>query len=327
MKRAVLLALACVLAGCRGKSEPAAEASGAPAPSDGPTVSVAVASLVRATLSDVLSSPGKTVALAQQKVRPPFAGTLTELDVSDGDHVARGAVLGTIVSRDSEAAVAGAREMLREAKTPSEREDGERAVALAERSLVRAEIRAPADGAVLSHAASRGDRISEDQEILTIADASSIVFVADVPQSDLGRIHRGQGASVELAGHPAALAASVHDVLPGANSADFTVPVRLDLRNVAAAPPIGLFGTARITVAEHRDAVVAPESALVRDDLTGRTRLALVENGRARWVEVTVGVHGPRGVEITRPPLAPGQTVVVSGQVGLPDGAAVVPRP
>jgi membrane fusion protein (multidrug efflux system) len=327
LRHAVLIVLAGVLAGCRGKPGPAAEAPDSKSPAEVASVTVTVAPLVRATLSDVLSSPGKIAALAQQKVRPPFAGTLTELAVADGDHVTAGSVLGTIVSRDSEAALAGAREMLREAKTPTEKEDGERAVALAERSLVRAEIRAPADGAVLSHTASRGDRISEDQEILTITDASSIVFVADVPQSDLSRVHKGQEASVELAGRPAPLAAAVHDVLPGANAADFTVPVRLDFRNLTAIPPIGLYGTARITVAEHRDAVVAPEAALVRDDLTGKTRIALVENGHARWVEVTVGARGLRGVELTHPTLAPGQSVVVSGQIGLPDGAAVVPRP
>lgn len=332
MKRTLaLLALALMLmvADCRRAADPDAEKKKAAdaAPPESAAVSVAVAPLVRATIADVVTSPGKTAALAQQKVRPPFAGTLVELRVSDGDRVRRGDVLAAIVSRDSEAALAGAREMLREAKDAADKADGERAVALAEKSLVRAEIRAPSDGAVLSHAAARGDRVSEDQEILTIADASSIVFLADVPQSDLARIRRGQAARVELAARPAALAGTVHDVLPGANPADFTAAVRIDLAGLAEIPPIGLFGTARITVGSHRDAVVAPESAVVRDDLTGAARVALVENGRAHWVDVKVGAKGPGGVEIASPPLEPGRPVVVSGQVGLPEGAVVSPRP
>ena len=328
MKRA-LLVVALALAGCRRAADPEAAHSDAAksAPAESAAVSVVVAPLVRATIPDVVTSPGKTAALAQQKVRPPFAGTLVELRVSDGDRVRRGDVLAAIVSRDSEAALAGAREMLRDAKDAAEKADGERAVALAERSLVRADIRAPSDGAVLSHAAARGDRVSEDQEILTIADASSVVFLADVPQSDLARIRRGQAARVELAGRPAPLGGTVHDVFPGANPADFTVPVRIDLAGLADIPPIGLFGTSRITVGVHRDAVVAPESAVVRDDLTGAARLVLVENGRAHWVDVKVGAKGPAGVEIASPLLAPGGTVVVSGQVGLPEGAAVSPRP
>jgi len=65
----------------------------------------------------------------------------------------------------------------------------------------------------------------------------------------------------------------------------------------------------------------------VRDDLAGTSRIALVDGGRAHWIEVTVGLRGAAGTEITAPPLSPGQSVVVTGQVGLPEGAEVVARP
>jgi multidrug efflux pump subunit AcrA (membrane-fusion protein) len=322
--------LAFFAASCRRAPDPGA-AEESKAPENGPAkpaaIAVSVAPLVRATVADVVSSPGKTAALAQQRVRPPFAGTLVELRVSDGDRVRRGDVLGEIVSRDSEAALAGAREMLRDARDAAEKADGERAVALAETSLVRADIRAPSDGAVLSHAAAKGDRVSEDQEIVTIADASSVVFLADVPQSDLAKVRRGQTARVELAGRGGALAGTVHDVLPGANPADFTVPVRIDLFGLSEIPPIGLYGTARITVGEHRDVLVAPEAAVVRDDLTGAARVAVVDGGRAHWVDVKTGARGPAGVEISAESLGPDRMLVVSGQVGLPEGAAVAPKP
>lgn len=286
-----------------------------------------VAKVVRTTLDEVVSGPGRTAALAQQKVRAPFPGTLTELTAADGDRVTQGMAIGTIVSRDSEAALAGAREMVREAKTPAEKQDGERALALAERALVQMRIAAPSDGIVFSHAAVKGDRLSEDQEILTIADATSIVFLADVAQSDLDRVRPGQSVEIWLPGRSAPLLGRVHDVLPGANAADFTVPVRVDLPALRAVPPLGLFGMARITIAQHRGAMVLPDAALIHDDVTGSTRIALVQDGRARWVDATVGLHGPQGTEITAPPLSEGQTVVVSGQVGLPDGAAVTVRP
>jgi Cu(I)/Ag(I) efflux system membrane fusion protein len=286
-----------------------------------------VAPAARATLADIVSGPGHTAALAQQKVRAPFAGTLIDLSVGDGDRVRRGDTVGTIVSRDSEAALAGARQMERDAKTDTERQDAARALVLAERGLVRAPITAPSDGLVLAHAAARGDRLSDEQEILTIADASSIVFLVDVTQSDLARVRPGQTVLIEVPGRAARFGGTVHDVLPGANTADFTVPVRVDLRALSGVPPLGLFGTARITVAEHRDATVVPDAALVRDDLTGTSRLALVESGRAHWIEVTPGLRGAAGTEITAPPLTEGQAVVVAGQVGLPEGAAVAARP
>ena len=307
-----------------GKAAPAAEAS--------PVVSVPVrvAAVARRTLADTVSASGHTASLAQQKIKAPFAGTLTELSVTDGDAVRAGQTLGSVVSRDSEAALNGAREMERQAHTDAEKADAARAVALAEKGLVRTNIVSPSTGTVVAHSAVRGDRVSEDQELLTVADSASFVFIADVPQSDLTRIRPGQSAIVELAGRSERVSGTVHDVLPGANAADYTVPVRIDLTGLKAAPPIGLFGTARITVAEHRDAPVVPEAALIRDDVRGTVRIATVQQGRAHWIDISPGLRSEGVVEITAPPIEAGQTVVVAGQVGLAEGtpvAAAAPTP
>ena len=116
MKKLLLL-LALPLAACRAKPPAEALAPDPPAAA----IPVELAKAARATLSDVVSGSGRTAALAQEKIRAPFAGTLTELSVSDGDRIRRGDLLGTIVSRDSEAALAGARQMERDAKTDAER--------------------------------------------------------------------------------------------------------------------------------------------------------------------------------------------------------------
>lgn len=328
MRLAATLLLAAAAAACGDGAGGHEAAPAAPAGTPAAVaIPVRVALVARATLADEVVAPGKTAALVQEKIRAPFAGTLTELSVTDGDRVRRGQMLGSVVSRDSEAALSGAREMERQASTDAERADAARAVALAERGLVRAPLAAPADGTVLSHAAARGDRVTEDQEILTIAEAGSIVFLADVTQTDLARIRRGQSAAVEISGRPRRVAGTVHDVLPAASPTDFTAPVRIDLAGLDGVPPLGLFGSARIAVAEVRDAVVVPESAILRDDVRGTARIALVDNGRARWVEVTPGLRGRGLVQITAPTLAPAARVVVSGQVGLPEGAPVAAAP
>jgi multidrug efflux pump subunit AcrA (membrane-fusion protein) len=319
----ILLALA---SACRARA-PEAAATAPAEPAVAVAVPVRVATVSRLALTEEVAASGHTAALAQEKIRAPFAGTLTELAVTDGDRVRRGDVLGTVASRDSEAALAGARDMQRQASTDAEKVDAARALALAQSGLVRSSILAPSDGTVLSHAAVRGDRVTEDQEILTIADAASVAFLVDVAQSDLSRIRPGQTVSVEIAGRPARLSGTVHDVLPGANAADYTAAVRVDLRGVEGVPPLGLFGTARITVAEHRDATVVPESAVLRDDVTGTSRLVLVEQGRARWLDVEPGMRSNGRVEIKAPPLDVGKIVVISGQVGLAEGSPVAAAP
>lgn len=283
---------------------------------------VRVAPLQVATLQVFVSGPGKTVALSQQKVRAPFAGTLTELKVSDGDPVRRGQTLGWLVARESEAALSGARSMVREALTPRERTDADRALSLAEKNLVRTPLTATSDGAVASHAASAGDRLAEDQEILTINDARSLAFVADVPQADLSKVSAGQPATVQFAGSPA-VAGRVHAVLPAANTTDFTGSVRIDLPASSQKLALGIFGTASILVGEHRDALVVPDAAVFRDDVTGTTRIAIVRQSRVHWIDVRTGLREGGRTEIVSAGLSRDEPVIVSGLVGLPEGKLV----
>lgn len=321
---AVLTALLLATVACSHRDEAAGkpqEASSAPGPA------VKLATVSRRTLTDAVSSPGKTAALLQQKVRAPFAGTLTDLRVADGDEVAKGETIGAIVSRDSEAALAGAREMLREARTAAEKSDASRAVTLAEKSLVQATLTSAVGGRVLAHSASRGDRVSEDQEIVTVEDAASVAFLADVSQGDLARVRRGQTATVALAGDPAPLSGTVRAILPAANAADFTAPVRIDLNREPRRLPLGVFGTARIAVGRRENARVVPDAALVRDDVSGVTRLAVLRQGRAHWIDVVSGLREGGWAEIVSGDLADGDAVILSGQLGLPEGAAATPLP
>ena len=325
MKRCLLALLLLALASCKGEKSKEAEAKADPTPEA--ATAVKVAAIAKQSLPVFVSGPGKTSALVQQKVRAPFTGTLTSLTVSDGDSVQHGQVLGTVVARDSEAALSGAREMLRQATTPAERSDAERAVALAEKNLVRRPLVAAWDGAVLSHAASPGDRVAEDQEILTVNDASSLVFLMDLAQADLLRIQPGQRAAVEIAGAAQRLNGTVHAVLPGANPADYTGSVRIDLPPASRRLAVGIFGKARIFVGEHAGAVVVPDAAVLRDDVEGTKRVALVEKNRAHWVAVKTGISDSGKTEILEPPLAVGQSVVISGLVGLPEGKLLAPEP
>ncbi len=325
MRRTAVALLLLAVLGCRKGVEPGEAARPEGTPSLPTPVRVAVAE--KASLSLFVSGPGKTAALAQQKVRAPFTGTLTELSVFDGDRVRRGQRIGTIVARDSEAALSGAREMLRQAATEAERRDAERAVALAEKNLVRKPLTASWDGTVVSHAASAGDRVSEDQEILTINDAGSTVFLADIAQSDLPRIRPGQKAFIQIAGEPRPISGIVHSALPAANPADSTAPVRVDLPEPARRLPLGIVGTARFLVGEQPDATVVPDAAVLRDDVTGVARIALVTQNRAHWVNVQTGVMEGGRTEIVSPALSPGQAVIVSGLVGLPEGKLVAAQP
>jgi multidrug efflux pump subunit AcrA (membrane-fusion protein) len=140
-------------------------------------------------------------------------------------------------------------------------------------------------------------------------------------QTELPRIRAGEPARVALSAHPAPIPGKVHSVLPAASQADLTEPVRIDLETAPHA--LGLFGTAIITVGEQRDVLVVPQAAILRDDVSGTERVAIVDSGKIRWQAVRSGVSAGGTVEVLDPAPSEGTQVVTDGQVGLPDGAPV----
>ena len=288
---------------------------------------VKTAVVASATLQVLVSAPGRTDALEQQKVRSPFDGVLVDLSVQNGDRVRTGQVLGHVVSQNSQAALVGARAMRQSARTATQKVDGGRAVKLAEQSIVKTPLRAPEAGVVVAHGADEGALVTTHEDIVSLAAADSIVFVGEVVQNDLPRIRPGQHALIQLSAQKEAIDGVVHVVLPAASAKDLNSPVRIDFAPQKAPTAIGLFGTAQIVVAEHANARVVPEAALLRDDVSGVSRVATVgSEGKAHWLTVTPGIQQNGRVEIVAPTLADGTRVIVAGQVGLPEGTAVRPE-
>jgi multidrug efflux pump subunit AcrA (membrane-fusion protein) len=286
-------------------------------------IPVTTSHVVQTNLAVFVSGPGKTVALESQKVLSPFPAILLTLNVADGDQVHAKEVIGTLLSSDSVAALEGAQQMLQSAHTLRERSDARLAVKIAKRSGVKYILRAAEEGVVVSHEADEGARVAQDQVLVTIAATDSIVFLAEIDQTHLSAIHSGLPAFVNLAGNKKPIAGNVHAVLPAGTSTDLRSPVRIDL-NVSQSPTLGVFGTVQIQTEVHRNTFAVPEAALLRNDVHGTTKIAVVAEGNhAKWIEVKTGVSERGLVEILSPQLKVGETVITDGQVGLPDESLV----
>ena len=328
-----MLGLAAFSACSRGSSAASAGDTGAATNDTTPVDSLAstpvqMTVVERGNIAITVTGPGRTDALDLQKIRAPFTGVLTLLRIAVGDRVGANQVLAAIVNQPSQAALVGAETMLRSASTPAQRSDAERALMLARQNLVATQLRAPRAGVVVSRSASQGDLLNQGDSILTIASAGSIVFVARIAQADLAQVRLGQRANVNLPGQLGVVPGVVHGLLPADTNSVMTVPVRIDfstdLQTAGAPIQTGLFGTVEIVVGERSAVPIVPAAAVLRDDISGISRVALVTpKGLAHWVNVTTGATQGGKVEIKYPALTPGQRVIVSGQVGLPEGSKV----
>lgn len=317
---------------CGGQTEADASAKTGSTVADsapaGTPVQVAPVRLV--DLDHVVRVPGRTVAIREERVRAPFAGTLVSLEVTDGDRVTRGQRIGALVARSSTAALAGAEALLATAESPEARSDAERALALARRELVERPLRTSSAGVVTSHSAVAGDVLGEGDEIVAVAASDGIVFEAQLSQADLPLVRPGQPARLSLVADSVTWPGRVETVLPAASTETLTVPVRIRPIGDGAARPsrTGLFGEAEIIVVTWPGVPVVPAAAVLRDDVSGVTRIAIVgPDERLQWRNVETGISRDGIVQITSPALTAGQSVITSGHVGLSDGAAVRPQP
>jgi multidrug efflux pump subunit AcrA (membrane-fusion protein) len=326
---APMLSMAIVLAAVACSSGGSGDEAAATTDTTTAATPVRAAPIERADLDVIVTAPGRSDALRQDRIRAPFPARLVALRVTEGDKVAAGQVVAEVVSKNSEAARQGAEQMLAAARSPQDSADAQRAIQIARQALVRQPLRAPAAGVVLSHAAEEGDYLDEGEVFLTIAEAGAVYFNAQVTQSDLARVRAGQRARVDMPAVGAApVGAVVHGVLPAASSQTLSAPVRLDFSPPRPDLALGLFGTAGIVVGRARNAIVVPAAAVLRDDVTGTSRVAVIDSASmAHWVVVQTGAQQGDRVAISSPPLVPGQRVIVQGQVGLPDSTRVQIRP
>lgn len=188
------------------------------------------------------------------------------------------------------------------------------------------EVRAPADGIVLSKLVEVGEVVTMNQPLFKVGDVASLVLEVVVDEADVARIHApaateardaGSRTVVSLYAFPKQVfSARVFDVMPDANRERkaFLVKVRFD------APPPGLrsgmSAEANIVLGEKPDVVLAPSGS----DSEGG--VWIVEDGRARRRPVKIGIRDLLRFEVTEG-LAGGETIVTAGADKLSEGARV----
>jgi RND family efflux transporter MFP subunit len=207
--------------------------------------------------------------------------------------------------------------------------EAEAALAEAQASLVaaqtvaaRATVRATFDGIVATRSHNPGDLVeaSASDPVLRVIDPGRLEVVASIPLADAPRV--AMGAAARIVNAPLVADDVVLKVLsrPAAVEAGTaTVPVRLGIAG-ATNLPSGTPLQVDIDAEQHRDVALVPAVAIVRE---GEETAVFVAHGeKAERRPVKLGISDGTQVEIVEGARA-GEMVIVDGQAGLPDGAAI----
>ncbi len=216
--------------------------------------------------------------------------------------------------------------------------------ALANDTLARATIVAPADGIVLFGTAGAalsassslagfgadgadlapGSSVSPASAIFSIVSFDTLAFTALVDETDIVRVEPGMPAVIALDGLPdeelEARVASVGIRAVTTPTGGTAFPVRLTFRARTLPVLLGMNGSVEIGIETIGDVVTIPVEALFEEDAA--SYVYVVRDGRARRIEIEPGRFTDTRVEV-RSGLSQGDVVIVSGVSGLEDGSRV----
>jgi RND family efflux transporter MFP subunit len=320
----ILFSLAVLFGGCGSDN-----ANEQDTKSPDPIVSVRIAPVRRVAISERVSVDGMTDVLDRERIIAPIDGTVVTLTVDVGAKVNAGDTLTVIRTRDSEAAIAGARRLLDQATTQHQRDQAKRAMEVAQESQQLVTITAGRSGEVVNRMVSIGQTINADAELIELVDLSTLEFVASIPLSDLTQIRVGQQADITFPSLPESVfSGRVKAVSAQSDPGSQSAPVRLEFttqqNRLNGLLRVNMMGTASITVGEHTDALVVPSKALLRDDLTDTYTIFTVgPDSLARQLSVTVGIVSDSVTEVNAPTLIEGEQVITEGNYEVSDSTRI----
>lgn len=175
----------------------------------------------------------------------------------------------------------------------------------------RFSIYAPASGMVTELGLREGAQLMPGNSLMQITDFSNVWLIADIPERDVGRIHLGSEADIQLQSMPGErLTGKVDYIYPTLEQTSRTMQVRIELPNKQGKLRPGMFANVLLTGTQH-DAIAVPSEAVI---VTGTRKVVIVKLANGfKPVEVTTGEEFAGNTEILSG-LSEGEQVVASGQ-------------
>lgn len=203
-------------------------------------------------------------------------------------------------------------------------------VEVATKALNDAVVLSPISGMIAERAVNPGETLADKTKMFTIVDLTRVELHGTVPAEDVPRLVPGQQVHLRVEGLDQEQPGTLVRINPVARTGTRAIPVYVDINNSSRALRGGMFGIGEVVVAETKDAIAIPASAIRRDD-QGAHALVIVNDTLERrplrevnkWSRgELVQVEGLNGDELIisapLPGLTPGRTVKVIG----PEAAA-----
>ena len=283
---------------------------------------------VLARLPGVVEFSGPLVAPETAIVRAKAAGTLLALNTTEGSRVVAGQVLGRIdlAELTSRVAERGAQlESVRTALAQADRThasnerlaaqqfispialDNSRAavetaraqLAAAQASLetTRLSLRdgalvAPISGIVAKRYVLPGEKVANEQQVLTIVDLSRLELAGSVGTHEVSRLAPGMAVVVQVEGLAEPVQGRIARIAPAAEAGTRSIGVTIELANPQERLRAGQYALARAVLADDTERLTVPVTAI--GNTAGQDHVWIIESGVLARRAVTLGRRDAR---------------------------------
>lgn len=310
-------------------------------PARPPSVRVAVAD--SSDSMRVLSLSGELTPDVSVAATFRVAGTVEKVLVDEGRHVAEGQALAVLDrgSLENQLAIAKSKAVqaddawirmepmhrngtlpdIKWVEVETGRDQARALLAMSQRDLDDATLRAPIDGVVARKGFEAGEQVAPGTSSMTIVRTETLLATVAVAEKDVSGVKVGMPAHIEVEAVDGAFEGRVREIGVEADPFTRTYKVKIGIPNRDGRLRVGMVAKARLGVADVRSPVVVPVASV----LTG------AESERFTWVESGGIVHrrslrvsgfSGEGVAIDSG-LRAGERVVVSGTSMLAEGVRV----
>jgi Cu(I)/Ag(I) efflux system membrane fusion protein len=177
----------------------------------------------------------------------------------------------------------------------------------------RVAVYATSDGVVSELGVREGMAVTPSTPMFSLLDLSSVWITAEVTETQASWVAPGAAVEIDVPALPGrVLKGQVEFIYPQLNGTTRTLQVRVRLPNPGLKLKPGMYARVSIRAAQGQQAVLVPTEAVIS---TGTRSVVIVAEGSGRFspIDVKIGSEANGKTEILEG-LAPGQTVVISGQ-------------
>jgi len=283
---------------------------------------------VLARMPALVQFSGPLVAPQTSLVRAKAAGTLVALTAAEGSRVQAGQVIGRIDMAETSSRVAerganleSARATLAQAErahasnerlaaqqfiSPIALDNSRAAVDTARAALNAAQaaldttrvglrdatLLAPISGIVAKRHVLPGEKVSIDQQVLTIVDLARLELAGSVGTHEVSRLAAGMPVDVQVEGVAQPVAGRIARIAPAAEPGTRSIGVTIELANPEETLRAGQYALARATLADDRERLTLPAAAV--GSSAGQDHVWLIEDGVLARRAVTLGRRDER---------------------------------